>query len=102
MIKDKLNIAKKIKGSRNCKERDANYTVQCSKYKAAHIGHAGKKLPQCLSKHRYNIKNRSDISELLNMQDNHDINDNPNVTMLQNNIKNAAAQRFKKANGFAD
>ena len=45
MTKDKLNIAKKIKGSRNCKERDANYTVQCSKYKAAHIGHAGKKLP---------------------------------------------------------
>ena len=44
MTKDKLNIAKKIKGSRNCKERDANYTVQCSKYKAAHIGHAGKKL----------------------------------------------------------
>ena len=96
MTKVKLNIAEKTKGSGNCKERDANYTARCSKYKVAYIGHAGKKLPQCLSKHRYNIKNRSDISELLNMQDNHDINDNPNVIILQNNIKNAAAQRYQE------
>ena len=30
------------------------------------------------------------------MQDNHDINDNPNVIILQNNIKNAAAQRHQE------
>ena len=45
MTKDKLNIAEKTKVSGNCKERDANYTARCSKYKVAYIGHAGKKLP---------------------------------------------------------
>ena len=45
MTKVKLNIAEKTKGSGNCKERDANYTARCSKYKVAYIGHAGKKLP---------------------------------------------------------
>ena len=45
MTNDKLNIAEKTKVSGNCKERDANYTARCSKYKVAYIGHAGKKLP---------------------------------------------------------
>ena len=52
-------------------------------------------LSEYFSKHRYDIKSRPDNSKLAKQfQDNHDINDNLNVTILQNNIKNAAAQKY--------
>ena len=38
----KLNITKKIKGARNCKEREIICAVQCSKHKVLYIGHTGK------------------------------------------------------------
>ena len=47
------------------------------------------------SKHRYDIKNRRDNSELAkHFHESHNLNNDLNVTILQNNIKTAAARRY--------
>ena len=49
------------------------------------------------SKHSYDVKNRRSNNELANhFHESHNINDNLNETILQNNIKTAAAQRYQK------
>ena len=48
-------------------------------------------------KHRYDIKNRPDNSELAkHFHESHNLNNDLNVTILQNNIKTAAARRYHK------
>ena len=92
---DKLNITEKIKGTGNCKEREIIYAAQCFKHKVLYIGHTGEQLSGCFSKHRYNIKNRPDNSELAkHFHESHNLSDYLNVTILENNIKTAAAQRY--------
>ena len=92
---DKLNITEKIKGTGNCKEREIIYAAQCSKHKVLHIGHTGEQLSERFSKHRYDIKNRPDNSELAkHFHESHNLNNDLNVTILQNNIKTAAARRY--------
>ena len=89
---DKLNITEKIKGTGNCKEREIIYASQCSKHKLLYIGHTGKQFSERFYKHRYNIKNIPDNSELAkHFHERHNLNDDLNVTILQNNIKTAAA-----------
>ena len=45
--------------------------------------------------HSYDIKNRPDNSELAkHFHESHNLNDDLNVTILQNNIKTAAARRY--------
>ena len=98
---DKLNIKEKIKGTGNCKESEIIYATQCSKRKVLYIGHTREQLSERFSKHRYNIKNRSDNSELArHFHENHNLNDSLNVTILQNNIKTAAARRYHEASEF--
>ena len=88
----KLNITEKIKGTGNCKEREIIYAAQCSKHKVLYIGHTGEQLSERFFKHRYDIKNRPDNSELAkHFHESHNLNDDLNVTILQNNIKTAAA-----------
>ena len=108
-----MNITEKIKGTGNCKEREVTYAVQCSKHKVLYIGHTGEQLLERFSKHRCDIKNRPDNRELAkHFHQSHNINDNlnslsasptkwsntlkqfVNVTILQNNIKTAAARRY--------
>ena len=89
MTNDKLNITGKTEGTRNCKKKDANYAAQCSKYKVRYIWHAWKWLPECFSKHRYDIKNRPDNSKLTKY-----VQGNLNVTILQNNIKTVVPVRY--------
>ena len=92
---DKLNITKKIKGTGNCKEREIIYVPQCSKDKVLYIRHTGEQLSERFSKHRYDIKNRPDNSELAkHFNEIHNLNNDINVTILQNNIKAAAARRY--------
>ena len=92
---DKLNITEKIKGTGNCKEREIIYVAQCSKHKVLYTGHTGEQLSERFSKHRYDIKNRPDNSELAkHFHESHNLNDDLNVTILQNNIKTAAARRY--------
>ena len=92
---EKLNITEKIKGTGNCKEREIIYAAQYSKNKVLYIGHTGEQLSERFSKHCYDIKNRSDNSELAkHFHDSHNLNDDLNVTILQNNIKTAAARRY--------
>ena len=82
----------KIKGTGNCKEREIIYAAQCSKHKVLNIGHTGEQLSKRFSKHRYDIKKRSENSELAkHFHESHNLNDDLNVTILQNNIKAAAA-----------
>ena len=83
IINDKLNITEKIKGTGNCKEREIIYAAQCSKHKVVYIGHTGEQLSERFSKHRYDIKNRPDNNELAkHFHDNHNLNDDLNVTIL--------------------
>ena len=92
---DILNIAEKIKGTGNCKEREIIYAAQCSKHKVLYIGHTGEQLSQRFFKHRYDIKNRPDNSELAkHFHESHNLNDDLNVTILQNNIRTTAARRY--------
>ena len=47
------------------------------------------------SKHRYDIKKKPDNSELAkHFHENHNLSDDLNVTILENNIKTAAARRY--------
>ena len=92
---DKLNITEKIKGTGNCKEREIIYAAQCSKCKVLYIGHTGEQLSERFSKHRYDIKNRPDNSKVAkHFHENHNLSDDLNVTILENNIKTAAARRY--------
>ena len=92
---DKLNITEKIKGTGNCKEREIIYAAQCSKHKVLYIGHPGEQLSERFSKHRYDIKNRPEHSEIAkHFYENHNLNDDLNATILENNIKTAAARRY--------
>ena len=61
---DKLKITEKIEGTGNCKEREIIHAAQCSNHKVLYIGHTGEQLAERFSKHRYDIKNRPDNSEL--------------------------------------
>ena len=71
----------------------------------AHALYIGQTLKH-FSKHRYAIKNRSDKSELAKHHhindDNHYINDNFYVTILQNNIKLQLGEDTMKKNRFVD
>ena len=92
---DKLNITEKIKGTGNCKEREIIYAAQYSKHKVLYIGHAEEQLLERFSKHRYDIKDRLDNSELAkHFHGSHNLIDNFNVTILQNNLKTAATRRY--------
>ena len=92
---DKLYITGKKKDTGNCKERETIYVAQCFKHKVLYIGHTGEQLPEHFSKHRYYIKNRPDDSELAKyFKENHNLKDDLNVTILQNNSKTAAARRY--------
>ena len=62
IINDKLNITGKIKGTKNCKEREIINTAQCSKHKVLYIGHTGEQLLEHFSKHHHDTKNRPDKS----------------------------------------
>ena len=63
--------------------------------KVLYIGHTGEQLSQRFSKHRYGIKNRSHNSELAkHFHENHNLNDDLNVTILQYNIKTAAERKY--------
>ena len=96
IIKDKLNITKK-KGTGNCKECEIIYAALFSKHKVLYIGHKGGQLTERFSKHRYDIKNRPDNSKLAkHFHESHNINDDLNVIILQNNIKTAAARGYHK------
>ena len=92
---DKWNITEKIKGTGTCKEREIIYAAQCSKHKVFYIRHTGEQVSERFSKHRYDIKNRPDKSELgKHFHESHNLNNDLNVTILQNNIKTAAARRY--------
>ena len=58
-------------------------------------GLTGEQLYERFFRHSYGIKNRPDNSELgKNFLKSHNLNDDLNVTILQNNIKNAVARRY--------
>ena len=92
---DKLNKTEKTEGTGNCEEREIIYVAQCSKHKVLYIGHTGEQLSERFSKRRYDIENRPDNSELAkHFHENYNLNDDLNVTILENNIKTAATQRY--------
>ena len=79
-----------------CKEREIIYAAQCSKHKVLYIGYTGEQLSERFSKHRCDIKNRPGNSELAkHFHESHNLNNDLNVTILQNNIKTAAARRYR-------
>ena len=91
---DKLNITEKIKGTGNCNEREIIYAAQCSKNKVLYIGRKWEQLSELFFKHRYDIKNSPDNSKLAkHFHESHNLNEDPNVAISQNNIKTAATGR---------
>ena len=71
------------------------YAAQCFKHKILYIGHSGEQLSELFSKHRYDIKNKPDNSELAkHFHKSHSKSDNLNVTMSQSNIKTAATRSY--------
>ena len=55
----------------------------------------GEQLSERFSKHRCDIKSRPDNSELAkHFHENHNLSDDLNATILENNIKSAAARRY--------
>ena len=89
----KVNITEKIKGTGNCKEKEVIYAEQCSKQSFVYWTNR-RTTVRALSKHRYNIKNKLENSELAKyFHQSHNTNGKLEVTILQNNIKTAAAQR---------
>ena len=85
----------KSEGTGNCKEKEIIYAAQCTKYKELNIRHAGEQLSERFSKHRHDIKNRPNNSELAKYyHEFHNLNNDLNKTILQNNIKTAAARRY--------
>ena len=92
---DKLNITEKIKDTGNCNEKEIVYAAQYFKHKVLYIGHKGEQLSERFSKHCYSTKNKPENSDLgKHFHESHNINDNLNVTILQNNIKAAIARRY--------
>ena len=92
---DKLNITEKIKGTENCKEREIIYPAQCSKHKVLYIGHTGEQLSERFSKYWYDIRNRPDNSKLAkHFHKSHNLIDDLNVIIIQNNIKTVAARNY--------
>ena len=92
---DKLNTTEKIKETGNCKETEIIHAAQCFKDKVLYIDHTEEKLSECFSKHSVDIKNRPNNSEFAkHFYESHNTNDNLNITILQNNIKTAAAQNI--------
>ena len=89
---DKLNITEKIKSTGN-KGREIFYAVQFSKHFVLYIEYTGEQFLERFSKHRCDIKNRPDNSELAkHFHESHNLINDLNVTILQNNIKTAAAR----------
>ena len=88
-------MTEKRKGTGNCKEREIIYTAQCSKNKVLYIGHSGEQPTEGFSRHCYDIKNRSDSTELAKLfHESYNLNNDLNVTILQNDIKTAAPRRY--------
>ena len=84
---DKLNITEKNK--RRWKLQGKGNNLRCTMFQA------GEQLSERFSKDRCDIKNRLDNSELeKHFHKNNNLNDDLNVTILQNNIKTAAARRY--------
>ena len=74
--------------------RELIYLPQCSKPKILCTGQIGEQVSETFSKHHYDVKNRPDNRELVkDFHENHDFSDTLNGTILQNNIKTAAARR---------
>ena len=95
---DKLYITGKKKDTGNGKEREIIYAAQCSKHKVLYIGDTEEQLSERFSKHCYYIINRPDDSELAKyFNESHNLKDDLNVTILQNNIKTAAARRYHES-----
>ena len=88
-------MTEKINGTGNCKEREIIYTAQCTRHKVLYIGHTGEQLPERFSKRCHDIKNKPDNSELAKHSfESHNLNGDPNVIILQNNIKTANVLRY--------
>ena len=77
--------------------REVIYVPQCAKPKILCTGQTGERISESFSKHHYDIKNRPDNRELAkDFHENHDLSDTLNGTILQNNIKTAAARGYHK------
>ena len=102
-INNKINIPEKMKGTENCKEREVIYAAQCSKLYVLYVGRTGEQLSECFPKHHYNVKSKPDNSELAkHFHENHDINENLNVTTLKTKLKLQLCEDITKRKGFVD
>ena len=63
-----------------------------------YIGHTEEKFSERFSKYRYNIKKNSELTK--NFHQSHNFNHNLKVTILQNNIRTAAARRCHEDKWF--
>jgi len=86
---ENVNISVKLKSTGNCKTRNIIYAAKCKKHKIIYTGHTSEQLNTRFSKHKYDIKNRPDNSELAeHFNKNHDINKDLEIYILETDIPN--------------
>ena len=86
------NINYSIKDGGTCKSKGLIYAATCKKHDLIYIGHTGEKLSDRFSKHRYDIKNRPDNSELASHFHQGHSTDDMEIKILQSGL-NSKIQR---------
>ena len=84
-----------IKDGGSCKTTGVIYAATCTKHNLIYIGHTGEKLSDRFSKHRYDIKQRPDNSELAaHFHQDHDISSDMRIQILQSGIRSLPEREF--------
>ena len=77
------NVSVKASGG-TCKSSNVVYAAWCTKHNQIYVGQTGEQLSDRFSKHRYDIKNRPNNSELAgHFHKDHDLDTDLRVTILQ-------------------
>ena len=83
------NININVNDGGTCKSKGVVYAARCKKHLKLYVGQTGERLSDRFSKHRYDIKNRPDNTELAaHFHENHSIDDDLDVIILQSNLLN--------------
>ena len=89
------NITLKLHDGGDCKSRGVIYAARCKKHRKIYIGQTGEKLADRFSKHRYDIKNRPDNTELsAHFHDDHNLEKDLDVVILKSNLPTATERLF--------
>ena len=89
------NITFKSNNGGTCKTQGVVYAARCKRHKKLNIGQTGETLAAPFSKHRYDIKNRPDNTELsIHFHSDHKLEDELEAMTLRANLNTKPEQLF--------